>query len=91
MADFHPETFSPWYRPRDGGPPLSVVPGGLPAETLLRLQALGMLAFYLRPRPIVRFLRHGPMPWRELVLGGRHFLADLVASINWAPAARNDK
>ncbi|MEW5733559.1 MAG: radical SAM protein [Thermodesulfobacteriota bacterium] len=78
LADFHPQTYSSWYRPGKGEPPMTTLPGGLPVKLLQRLQTLGMLWFYARPGFIFRQLRQGTLPLKDMVRGAGFLLSEAL-------------
>ena len=75
-----PETFSSWYRPHRGERPMTVVPGGLTAPQLIRLQAMGMATFYLRPGFVWQQLRGHSLPWSDVLDGGRFLVEEMMQS-----------
>lgn len=71
MADFHPETFSSWYRPEKGGPPMTITSDVFTSGQLHLLQTLGMILYYFRPRMIFRHLFRGNMKFSDILQGIR--------------------
>jgi anaerobic magnesium-protoporphyrin IX monomethyl ester cyclase len=81
MKNFHPETYSSWYRPPKNGPPITTVPGCLPPNLLQMLQCIGMLLFYGRPFFILSRLFHRTLSIKDMSRGGSFILYELLKSI----------
>lgn len=80
LNDFHPETCNSWHCPKKGDSLLTVVPGGLLAKTLSRLQTIGMLMFYLKLKVIARHTLKGTLTIRDMMKGAFFFLKHLMRS-----------
>lgn len=82
LAHFQPETYSSWYRPGKGDPPMTVVPGTLSPKMLFILQAIAMAAFYIRVPFIIKRLRQKDLPVKDIMKGAVFLLEELLKSLN---------
>ncbi len=81
LRDFHPETYSSWYHPVKGAPPLTTIPGALSEKTLSHLQTLGMIWFYARPSFVIQQIRQRSLPMKEILRGMRFLLSELATNL----------
>jgi len=70
------DAFHSWFNPFAAGRGLVWTPEGLDGDTLVRLQRMGMLRYYLRPRHIRQVLRRGAIRPRDMLLGGAALVGD---------------
>ena len=77
---FDPETYNPWFQSDDPSRTLTVVPGGLPARTLLFWQRILMFLYYVRPRMIWRYLWGDNLRTPDMVSGAKFLAGGLLRS-----------
>ena len=65
-----PEMFTSWYDWLSSSGELVYVPEGMTSADLRNIQRKGMLAFYLRPKVIIRHILKHTISYRNIFLGG---------------------
>lgn len=63
------DKFLSWYNWASGGEDILSMSDDISPADLLRIQRLGMLRFYARPRQVIRHLRRGTLPLDKMAYG----------------------
>jgi len=97
LRHFDPETYNSWFQSDDLERNVTVVPGGMSPNTLVFLQRLMLLIYFLRPRIFFKHLRKKTLRPQDFVGGARFLFGGLWHSL-WRvlvsakkPARRNLK
>ncbi len=81
LENFDPESYNSWFQSSDPYRKVTVMPGGMSPNTLLFIQRIMLLIYYVRPRIVLKHLRNKTLRPRDYLDGARFLIGGMAQAL----------